>query len=361
MAAFSSTTVRLIFIFWLWVGVACFWGDATVLDRLDEVASWRKLLLVPMAVALFDCSRLRTLLYGVFVGTAFLFLCASYGIYFGLFNLGSLEAREVLENHSTQGTVFAIAGLTCVIYAFLLFQRESAKSACFVLVLGIAFWQNIILIGSGRTPMIALLMFAVVVPFILLTRRPALVAVGLIGLLFAGILGSPLGDAARDRVSQAYSEYETASLATGDTSSSVGMRIQMWIITWDVIRANPVWGAGSGSFKNRFSESATAYGDWIAKTSDDPHNQYLLIWGEHGLIGLFLFLVAVASVFFKGVLIHSTLNGRVSQNELEALLVVVAYFLVSSLANGHFGSFVEGRICWVVIALVLVIAAETEK
>ena len=134
----------------------------------------------------------------------------------------------------------------------------------------------------------------------------------------------------------------------------------MWIITSDVIRANLIWGAGSGSFKHRFSESAAVYGDWIAKTSDDPHNQYLLIWGEHGLIGLTLFLVAVVSVFVKGALMRSTLNGGVSQFELEALLIVVAYFLVSSLANGHFGSFVEGRICWIVIALVLAISAGTE-
>lgn len=38
---------------------------------------------------------------------------------------------------------------------------------------------------------------------------------------------------------------------------------------------------------------------------------------------------------------RSTLSGRVSKYELEALLVVVAYFLFSSLADGHFGSFVE--------------------
>ncbi len=70
--------------------------------------------------------------------------------------------------------------------------------------------------------------------------------------------------------------------------------------------------------------------------------------------------MAVASVLFKGVLIRSTLNGRVSKYELEAFLVVIVYFLVYSLANGHFGSFVEGRICWMVIALALVTAAGTE-
>jgi len=360
VAAFSVRSVQLIFLFWAWVAIACFWGDALFLERLDEVASWRKLLLVPMAIALFDCRRLRTLVYGVFVAAATVFLLVSYGIHFELLNLGPLEAREVLENHSTQGSVFAVAGLVCAVAVWVLVQARKFKAAVLVCILGLAFWLNIVLIGSGRTPLIALVMFACAAPFILLCRTRALVVVGLVVLLFATVISSPLGDTARSRVSQAYLEYSSAKLVTGEQSSSVGMRVQMWIITSEVIKTSAILGSGSGSFSNRFAEKAANYGDWIAKKSDDPHNQYLLLWAEHGLIGLGLFLMAIGSVLFKGVLMRSHLDDSISEREVATLILVVAYFLVSSLANGHFGSFVEGRICWIVIAFILAILPGNE-
>ena len=352
-ATFAYTPVRLVFVFWLWVAIACLWGDAAPSDRMEEVLSWRKLLLVPMGVALFAQVKHRVSLYAVFVFAASVFLVVSYCIMLGVTYWGDLEARQVLENHSTQGSVFAVAGLFCLYFA-----RDASNHhryfSCFGLaVLAVAFWLNILLLGSSRTPLIAILLFTIVMPIMLVRLRLAVVIIATICSCIFALVNSPYANNVNKRVGQAYSEFVSATETMKGESSSVGMRVQMWIISSEIIQDNPLLGSGSGSYKNRFEEYARNHPDWIAVSSDDPHQQYLLIWAEQGGVGLLLFLAALCLIFRVGggVLLNSR-NDK-GRQEIASLILVLGYFVISSFANGHFGTFVEGRISWITAALLL--------
>ena len=214
--------------------------------------------------------------------------------------------------------------------------------------------------GSSRTPLIALIIFAIVAPFFFCPRRSRLLVVLGLTVCIVSFLSSPLSEILSKRVVQAYVEMNQATRTVGDQSSSVGMRVQMWIITSEIIRDNWVVGTGSGSFKNRFAEVATSYPDWIAKVSDDPHQQYLLIWAEQGIISLVPFLAILVSVFRNSIRVLRQNTEPVYLQEIISLILILVYFTCSSLVNGHFGSFVEGRISWIIVAFLVVISCRND-
>lgn len=74
--------------------------------------------------------------------------------------------------------------------------------------------------------------------------------------------------------------------------SSIGARLHMWNIAAENISNAPWWGYGAGSYP---SVSERSFNDAVmcAVGCIHPHNQYLHIWLEHGLVGLALFLAAL--------------------------------------------------------------------
>jgi O-antigen ligase len=69
----------------------------------------------------------------------------------------------------------------------------------------------------------------------------------------------------------------------------------------------------------------------------DPHNQFLKIAAEHGLLGLAVFLALLAAAFRQ--------RGAPPPYRLLGLGVLAAW-CATSLFNSHFSTFAEGRFIW---------------
>ena len=103
---------------------------------------------------------------------------------------------------------------------------------------------------------------------------------------------------------------------------------------------SPLFGTGAGSFKYGYSEVVADVQGWPGLVSDDPHQQFLHICAEYGLVGLIIFLAALLAIAASG----STSSFHVGK-------IILMCFLLGSIANsffnGHFSSFVEGRFAWI--------------
>ena len=117
-----------------------------------------------------------------------------------------------------------------------------------------------------------------------------------------------------------------------------GVRILFWKNATEIIMENPVLGVGTSSFRAAFESKLDDEIGWRRdESTDDPHNQYLLITSEFGLIGLGIFILLLGSLIFP---------SRIGVFETLALVLVLSY-AVNGLANGHFGGFTEGRLIWI--------------
>jgi len=124
--------------------------------------------------------------------------------------------------------------------------------------------------------------------------------------------------------------------------SSLGIRVVMWGNVLQMIKDKPLLGSGSGSFRHDYSHRVKDIAGWRGRVSDDPHQQYLHIAAEYGLVGLFLFLIAISSWFFS----HYDFRCPYQMAAIAFLIGTMA----NAFANGHFSAFVEGRFVWIFLA-----------
>jgi len=72
---------------------------------------------------------------------------------------------------------------------------------------------------------------------------------------------------------------------------------------------------------------------WQGQPVGDPHNQYLRILVEYGLVGLILFLLFIFSFFRQGIKGPFYIMG----------IGVVLAWCATSMFSAHFTTFIEGR------------------
>ena len=335
-ATLDYSVVRAIFLFWVWVAFATLWaGDVSLADRVEEVWSWRKIILLPMAMSLFGLKESQRLFFSAALSVAVVFCVISWMGYFGVLELDR-SPIHLLENHVTQSIYFAL-GMLLAFHFLVSEERHLLSQVGLILCIALLF-LNIVLLSTGRSGYVAIFVAGLLVVYQLYALRH-------IGLLFlftfmfvGGLIWSPV-------ISERMVETaESLTLLTGYTSA--GIRLVYWTNTIALIEASPMLGTGSGAFLDAYSTLVANQSDWRSIVTDDPHNQYLLIAAEQGLIGLALF----------GLFLYSSIIWLFKHRHNEYFFIgiwVLVTISLTSLVNGHFNTFVEGRLFFLVFGVVI--------
>jgi O-antigen ligase len=126
------------------------------------------------------------------------------------------------------------------------------------------------------------------------------------------------------------------------TGNSMGMRLQFWQNTISLIAKHPLLGTGTGSLHRE-------YGRLVAGTDTldavNPHNEYLGVTAQLGLVGLILLLAIGVSAWRDGMKLPS-----LERDALQALIVTMA---IGSLFNSLLLDVNEGRFFVVMLGLLL--------
>jgi O-antigen ligase len=125
----------------------------------------------------------------------------------------------------------------------------------------------------------------------------------------------------------------------GAARTSMGMRFDWWINSVGMIKERPIFGYGTGSFLKEHDK-------WIEGTkiqpTDNPHNEYLFIGVQLGLLGLLLFLL-----LFTAQIIYSYKLEKPDRLFVQGVVIAMAVgcimnsFLFDS-HQGHFWAFLVG-------------------
>lgn len=165
-----------------------------------------------------------------------------------------------------------------------------------------------------------------------LQRKHELLMTPLIGLLAIGVF---VGFTSTSNPISA--RMETLSSLSQD--DSVQDRMNLWGIASKVIQASPVvgWGPGSYAFAqqkfNPESRSRTIIEQLGPSLSESPHNTYLQIAAEQGLVGLGLFLAIIALFFYRGIKALPRMDKGLRQYTLVGCLAATAGMCVDAVAN----------------------------
>jgi O-antigen ligase len=187
---------------------------------------------------------------------------------------------------------------------------------------------------------LALAVTSVVATVGITRRRARIAAIGSLIVLTCGAVWlSPL---IMQRIELALKEVrETHS---SPVITPMGIRPVMWETTASIVRDSPLIGHGLGSFPEQYRSVVTQrYTGWKATLTADPHNQYLMILAETGLLGL----AAFAWFLFSAT--RQYVRGAFG---IVGIALLLAWTL-TSLFSSHFHTFNEGHLIAILLGVCL--------
>ena len=253
-------------------------------DALDFLKKYRKILYFAMVVSLFrDNEGAARLAEDSFIAGCIVLLLMSYSIFFSI--IPSERFGFSVVYHITHSLFMAILAFWCL-------QRMFESKQYIYLWLGLFLLAtiNLFYIAPGRTGMLVYIALIILTLFQRLSWKKMLPATILVSII-VGITFFTSSNFST-RVNEAVDEMRGYQAESSRTS--LGMRFDWWQNSIDLIRQKPIFGHGTGSFQ-AVQEDLIKDGD--TQSTDNPHNEYLFLAVQAGLVGLFLFVTLLVVQF----------------------------------------------------------------
>jgi O-antigen ligase len=133
------------------------------------------------------------------------------------------------------------------------------------------------------------------------------------------VLSYAMSPVFQKRVEKTMKELEKAQVETvAPVGSSVGLRVEWYRRTAELIAAHPVTGVGTGSFAQAYAELVP---EPMAVKPAHPHNQYLLTASELGAVGVVLLTGLFGILWWKFQSVNEPLYGVLGQGVVIVLAI----------------------------------------
>lgn len=318
----------------------------------DFLSKYGRFLLIPLLIPAFRSIKDRVLVAKAFSLSMAITLVLSYFVWLNidLSILGIVPDGEyaipsnptVFKKHITHNFFMAIALYFWLIGLFRsanAIKSNESKAWFWAILYGalvIAALINLFAMVDGRTGWVVFC----VIPFAFCLQKYGLKGLGFGFILPFVIMGATYLaiDNVQDRVDKGFNEVSDF-FGGVDQKSSVGERLMLQISGWQAFLDSPVIGHGIGGIKNAVTPYVGRFG---GEPFQNPHNQYLLLLIQGGILGLALYLAFIASIIQR---------SYRSQWFAVHCAPVLLMFVVGNLLNSFHYDFSES------VAFILLISA----
>jgi O-antigen ligase len=129
-------------------------------------------------------------------------------------------------------------------------------------------------------------------------------------------------------------------------------RLDIWSVGWTMIKENPLLGVGLNSFKADFGSYLEVRPDiTFHKTAAAPHNIYVQVLAELGIIGAVLFFMAIVAHLRSGYNAVRSFEGKEDQSG-GMIAVSVLLSFPGLLVAGMFGNILYTKFFWLSMTLI---------
>lgn len=319
-------------------------------DRWSALWSWRKLAWGLLALGLFVEPVWKSRAVRALVAVMTLAVVASWMAWLGWIPTKEGLPGVIFTNQTTQAMAFALTAFVSVAAR----GAFPSKWQPLLVVLALACAANVGLTSISRSSYLALaVMFLVWLSNSIGWRRFPFALGASITVAVAAYLASPMVE---QRVDQAIAEYRTPD-TQGAQETSFGLRAVMYQTSLELIASRPWLGYGVGNIEPTYAALVgQRYQDVRAKPMADPHNNYLFVVLETGLVGLAVFLAVLATAFI-------TAARSLRSNDPYSLLAmgILLAWSLTSLFSSHFKTFAEGHMVWMWLGILLAGARLTQS
>lgn len=311
------------------LSISTLYSSAYFIDSLSTLTKYLELLfpliLIPFLTEKENQSRTENFL----LAALFISLFASYVNYTNIFPTEFF--KTILKSRITYSIFISFLGFYCL---HQLRHNEKSKKNWYIATALVIF--NLFVICDGRTGQIIFLALCGLFFFQTTTLRTAIIASSLaIGLLIIFLLYAPPSARYIEGIHESINFYQNHNDAD---DSSMGLRLRFWSNTIDIIKQSILIGQGVGglpvAFKSTFPHLPVLF---------NPHNEYLLITAQLGIIGLIIFVVFLASLI--------STSKRLPTHQRHLLQGVTCSLIISCIFNSPILDHTEGHWFMTLIAL----------
>ena len=279
--------------------MAMFYGATPLREAAGILAKYMDLAFIPMFMLMLPDEAIRRKAQHAFLAAMGLTLLLSFLVGLGLLPvqhwmnaIATPDNPVIFHSHITQNNMMAFA----VFLALLNLRDASSRITRTVWSLSALLGTiNVLFMVQGRTGYVILLVLLGWFAWASMARymcrlgktwgwrQGAIMALVLMGLAVAAYQASPR---LHDRVGLVVSEFHAWQPDHGKDTST-GQRLDFYYNTLHIIQQHPVFGVGTGGFPAAFAQQTQ--GKDVLQTRN-PHNEYLMIAVQTGVIGLALLL-----------------------------------------------------------------------
>jgi len=252
---------------------------------------WYFLLLWPVLFTIVNKEYTKYYIYAFLLALAFTEII-SYLIWFEAIphfkNATSASNPTPFMSHISFNPFLAFA--IYVVVHEILFNKKLNK-----LMLGLYSLFSIAMVGNmfitgGRAGQVVffVMIMILIIQYFKEQRMKALIAILILlpGIFFTAYQTSSLF---KERVYMAFNEivnYDKETVSSRQTViSSVGVRILFALNSWEIIKENPLLGAGTGDFPYEYKKTSLRLSP-MGPYANNPHNMYVLVLVQSGIVGL---------------------------------------------------------------------------
>jgi len=138
------------------------------------------------------------------------------------------------------------------------------------------------------------------------------------------------------------------------------IRIAMWDETRQLLTDNPVLGAGLGSYKHAVAPYHTRVGGEGIEIFHHPHNLFLTMWVNTGILGLVGFLLIIVW-FYKTGIKHYKIQGSGYRTITLCLLATMTALLATGAADSPYIKNDLALFFWLLPALMIIVTGTKQK
>lgn len=310
---------------------------------LNNIISWRKFLLLPIGYILFRNSQyikdkaFKFIFYFIVALTILAMIYKSQLLFF--FNENTIKFH--IGSSSSKGMFVSVA-LAIGLWSFTQKEPVLGLTRLPLALLTLYLMAYIVMFTSGRSGYIAMFIVLTSMSLIYIKNLKKIIAwkfgLGLIVVATITVALLSVSKTSSDRINLAITEFKQSEQnSTKNIYTSVGQRLIFWKNTIDMLPQYFVFGVGTGGFQAAYTKQVLDKTGLDALITQDPHNQYLKILIEQGVIGLLLYLSMIVRVLIQS-------NKDASKFVLFSTVLYI--WLITSLFNAHFSTFMEGTFIW---------------
>jgi O-antigen ligase len=268
-----------------WLLLGTLWGMGSPEERLLALKKYADLLLIPLLISMAIDVQARNRALLALAASLVVTLALSLVLGLGAFQTGWVIGCDpsnpcVFKRHITHNVLMAFGALLFAVLGWRSRDRRARWGWGLVSALAAT---NVLLMVHGRTGYVVLAGLTVLALHVVFGWRGVAGAVTILALVFSAAY--QVSTSFHDRVYLTAANVTQGVPVSGDIATQE--RVEFYQYTVKIIEDHPILGAGTGGFAQAYAVHANQAG---VSVPSHPHNQYLFIVAQVGVVGLGLLL-----------------------------------------------------------------------